>query len=101
MSSSRLTPVSTPMRPDEIHRNAEQHDHQPWPCVLRLVEQQYYIDKQRNADINHGQHGISPGAVGTLGVRTLTAQHKQSDDGQDIEDQHGEDDVIEQLAIGS
>ena len=50
-------------------------------------------------DIERRDRRIAEGAVGAFGVGPLPAQNKQAEDRQHVENQHGEDHVIEQVAV--
>ena len=88
-------------RPQEIYRNAKQDDDQARPRVLRLVEQQDYINKQRHHNVDGGQPWIAEGAVGTRSVGTGAAQNEEAHQREHVEDEHGKDGVVEQLAVAS
>src|SRR5208283_4876072 len=42
---------------------------------------------------------VAKGAIGAHGVRAFAAEDEQAKDGQYVEDEHGEDDVVEQVAV--
>ena len=54
-----------------------------------------------SSDIERGQHRIAQRLVRPRRIRPLEAQHKQPHDGENVKDQHREDDVVQQLAVGA
>src|SRR6185295_10640544 len=91
--------VGIQLAPEEIDGDARQHDAQAGTCGPRLVDEQHERDHRRGHDVEGRHHRVAEGAVGPLRVRPLAPQHEQAGDGQDVEDEHREDDVVEQLAI--
>src|SRR5260370_11691234 len=88
-----------PPGPDPIYRNTQEHDQQTWPRGLRLVQDQYDHDGERDDDIQGVHEGIAKRAVWTLGLRAFGTQQKYSGNREHIKDQYGEDNVIKQIAI--
>src|SRR4051812_29706634 len=72
--------------PDEVNGNTEQHDDQSGHGVLRFVAQQYYIDEERQHDVDSRKYRVSKCFVGTLRLRTLLSQDEQAENREDIED---------------
>src|SRR5581483_1467964 len=71
------------------------------PSVLRLITQQDYINEDGHQNVNGGKDGVSDGFVGAGSVGLFVAEDEESNDGEDVEDEHGEDDVIEKLAVAA
>ena len=55
--------------------------------------------KNGHHDIERGKNRIAEGAIGPLHVRAFPAQDEKSAEREDIENQHGENQEIEQLAV--
>src|SRR5580693_7206744 len=85
--------------PDQIDRNAQEDDHQPRPGGLGLVKDEYQHNGQGCQDVERWYDWITEGAVGALGIRALATQHKDSEDCERVENQHGKDHVVEQIAV--
>ena len=85
--------------PQKIYRDSKQDQCKSWPCILRLIPQQDETDPGGHCNVERRQYRISESLIGTVGIRSLEAQHKQTNNGEDIEDKHGEDDVVEQLTV--
>src|SRR6266576_7017821 len=88
--------------PDEINWNAEQYDHEPRQRLgaSLIRDQQDHCDCRRENDVQSRQNWVGDNLIGTLGVRTGSAQPEQPDPRQRVEDQRRENDVVEQLTIG-
>ncbi len=50
-------------------------------------------------DVDGGEPGISPAAIGSRGVGAGAAEAEEACDGEDVEDERGGDDVVEEVAV--
>src|ERR1035438_4908517 len=85
--------------PEEVDRHAGEHDQEAGPGSLRFVEQQHQQDGAGDRDVERGDYRVAEGTVGPLGVGPFAAEDEQAKDGQYVKDQHGKDDVVEQVAV--
>src|SRR6266702_2331662 len=85
--------------PKDIDRHAQQHDHQARPGCLRLVKQQDKHNRRGCNDVEQRDKWIAKRFVGSLRAGPFTAQYENACDRQHIEDQHGKDDIVEQIAV--
>src|ERR1700753_607632 len=76
--------------PEQIHGDADEHDDQAGPGVLRLVAQQLNLDEHRNHEVSDRQHWITEGFVRARHVWPFPAKDEEAAEREDIKDQHGE-----------
>src|SRR5580698_5550876 len=87
--------------PEQVNGDAQQHENQSRPGVLRLVTQQRQRCARGKKDVERRKPRIAEGFVRPRGIRALAAQDEQAADGEDVKEQHRKDDVVEKLTVGS
>src|SRR5580658_6579275 len=82
----------------EIDRNSDENDYQPWESGRRTIHEENRENHSGAQKIERRHYGITPIAVGTLGVGAQAAQPEHSRDGEDVEQQSGGNHVVQQIA---
>src|SRR5271156_6027104 len=72
---------------------------QPRPSSRSPITQQDDKNYASSNNVKRRHHGITERFVGTLGEWLQAAQTKDADDRQDVKNQHGGDDVVQQVAV--
>src|SRR5689334_7283665 len=67
---------SRALPPQEVNGQPEQHDDEPRPGVVRLIEEQQDLDQSGRADVERRQRGVAKRLVRTLHLGTAPAQHE-------------------------
>ncbi len=83
----------------EVDGDADNHNEQAGPGGGGAVGEEAVEHSRTTDDVDQRHNREAPGFVGTVGVRARDAQAQDSGDGQDVEDQGGGDDVIEEVAV--
>ena len=83
--------------PGEVYGHPQQHDDKPGPCRRRSIDEQHEQDATRARDVKRRQDRVTERTIRPLDVRPGVPQPEEPGDREDIEDQRGGDDVIEQV----
>src|ERR1051326_6076399 len=100
-SHAPLLHFSEERSPEEVDRDAGEHDQESGPGVLGLKDQEVDGNGSRRKNVQSREEWISKCLVRALGVRLFLPEKEDSDHGEDIKDEHGKDHVIEEIAIGA
>src|SRR5262245_54741338 len=84
---------------EEVDRHAREDDREARPGGLRPEARAPERDRRRRDDVERGDPGIAPGAVGALRVGPATPEREEAGDRRHVEDQDREDDVLEERAV--
>src|ERR1017187_6677640 len=87
------------LSPDKVNGQAQKHDDESRPRVVRFVHQQQNFDQTRRQYVYRGQHGVPEGFVRPLHLRARATQHEQAGDRQNVEQQHSKDNIIQQIVV--
>src|SRR5712691_5421617 len=85
--------------PKDVDRHAHHHDHQAWPGCLCLVKQQDKHNRHGSNDVEQRDKRIAKRFVRSLRAGPFSAQYENACNRQHVEDQHGKDNIVEQVAI--
>src|SRR5713101_174175 len=86
-------------RPKKIDWNPDQNYLQAFSRGLRLVEQEHKHDRDRRQYIERRNKRVAKGTIRPLGIRPFCSQHKNPYYRQYVEEERGEHNVIEQIAV--
>src|SRR5271168_3093938 len=84
---------------DEIDGDPDEYNHQAGKSCLWTIQKEDRQNHNSAQKIKGWNYRITPGAVGTLHIRTKTAQAKHPRNGQDVKQQSRGNHVIEQIAV--
>src|SRR5580700_3029498 len=95
----RLRRRTRPSRPPPIYRQAEKYDKQAAACGLCLIQEQDDHDGRGGENIEQWDKRIPERPIRPLRIGALPPQDKDSDDRQHVEEQDGENNVVQQIAV--
>src|SRR5205823_2444350 len=85
--------------PQKINRHAGQHDDETGPRRRGLINDQHEENYGRADDVERGHDRVTECFIRPLGVRAFPAEHENAENGQNVKDERGRNDVVEQVAV--